>query len=136
MNIFTFNYPLIFFSEIQKESPGEFNRKLLAKYIIRDCHVRIAKLKWEMIICAQYGIKTCNVKVNRNEVELARKGMTTPMTTSQKLTKFFTPMVLIFNCNLPGSMERCHAPRKLVINNESVRSLCKWIPNKNVIRCA
>lgn len=55
-----------------------FKKKMLVEKKIRDCKVKITRLKWETIVRAQYGIHDSYgiVELDRNEVEMAMKCMT------------------------------------------------------------
>lgn len=75
---------------------------------IRDCYVKIEKLKIETILLAQYGVKECFVKIDR--IDVKDYGSTS------------------------NFEERCHTPKKLMLHVGSVRSHCKWLPTKKSVQ--
>lgn len=72
---------------------------------IKDCYVKLEKLKIETIMLAQYGIKECFVRIDRNDINEYNR-----------------------------TKERCNAPKKLILHLGSVRSHCKWLPTKKSVR--
>lgn len=79
---------------------------MIASNQMRDCYVKIEKLKIETILLAQHGIKECFVKIDRIDVKGNSSMKAHPSSNVEEI------------------------PKKLTLHVGSVRSHCKWLPTK------